>query len=60
MNVIYLFPDIYMLCVCVCIHALRLSYIYYACPDLLRFEHSEFLEPAFFFHINAFRDEVNP
>ena len=37
-----------------------LLYIYYARPDLLRFEHSVFLEPTFFFHINALRGEANP
>ena len=37
-----------------------LLYIYYARPDLLRFEHSVFLEPTFFFHINALRVEANP
>ena len=37
-----------------------LLYIYYARPDLLRFEHSVFLELTFFFHINALRGEANP
>ena len=37
-----------------------LLYIYYARPNLLRFEHSVFLEPTFFFHINALRGEANP
>ena len=34
-------------------------YIYNTDPDLFRFEHSVFLEPNFFFHVNTFRSEVN-
>ena len=38
----------------------NINIIYNGCPDVLRFEQSVFLESKFFFHINAFRGEVNP
>ena len=67
---IYMYCDIYILHI---IYILYISYIYIyiyityvlymynLCLDLLKFEYCVFfLEPKFFFHINALRGEVNP
>ena len=34
--------------------------IYYGLADLLTYGHCVFLETKFFFHINAFKAEINP
>ena len=47
-------------CVCVCVCVSVCVCVYCTYPDFFRFEHCVCLEPTFFFHMNASRDQVNP
>ena len=56
----HLYMYIYSIYMCIYIYIYIYIYMYYNCPDCLRVEYCEFLEPIFFFHINAFVGQDKP